>query len=306
MPKVSVVIPTCNRPELLKRALRSVLAQSYQDFEIIVVDDGTESAAEAVASFRDARIHYLKNEGMHGGGAARNRGIEQAKGEFVAFLDDDDEWFSEKLSKQVSALNIGGEKVGASFSGLVIFDNATEKEIYTFLPNESGIVDIFDRTLFRCFIWTSVLLVRRNLLMEERFNPEFPKNQEWDLQLRLAKRTNFFGINEVLTRLNVLGKDEHLGGSGNAKNIARGYELLLQHHASDFAQAPKARARQNFLLGVLYRDLQEYAKMKRCFYEAVHAYPWNPAYLRHYFASFLGTRVYLYLFSRLSKPKIYL
>ena len=92
MPNVSVIIPTHNRPELFSRAIRSVLAQMYQDFEIIVVDDGMKERAESVVSaLGDSRIRYIKNETSLGGGGARNRGIKEAHAEFIAFLDDDDE-----------------------------------------------------------------------------------------------------------------------------------------------------------------------------------------------------------------------
>jgi len=106
MPKVSVVIPTCNRPDLLPRAIKSVLAQTYQDFEIIVVDDGREKSSEnVVAGIGDARLKYIKQTDKKGGSAARNTGIKAAAGDFIAFLDDDDEWLPEKLDKQVRGLD---------------------------------------------------------------------------------------------------------------------------------------------------------------------------------------------------------
>ena len=297
MLKVSVVIPTCNRPELLKRAIRSVLAQTYQDFEIIVVDDGMkERAGDAVLGFADSRIKYIQNDISLGGGGTRNRGIDEAKGEYVAFLDDDDEWLPGKLEKQVTALNSSGEDVCAAFTGVYLFDETTGEKKFDFRPGISGPADIFDRTIYRCFIWTSALMVRREVLHKERFDPSFTKNQEWDLQLRLARIGKFFGIDETLARLNLLGDDEHMGGKGNIANIAKGYESLLQKHAKEFVRAPKALARQSFILGGLYREMGKFKEMRERFRDAWKARPMMPAYALHYGLSLLGERVYMVLF----------
>jgi glycosyltransferase involved in cell wall biosynthesis len=297
MPKVSVIIPTCNRPELLKRAIRSVLEQTFQDFEIIVVDDGMKvRAEESVREINDPRIRYIRNEVSLGGGGTRNRGIDEARGEYVAFLDDDDEWLPEKLQKQAEALDGSSSVVCAAFTGVSMFDSVAGENLHDFLPGISGPMNIFDRTLYRCFIWTSALMVRKSALAEERFDPEFKKNQEWDLQLRLAKKYLFFGIDEPLTKLNVLGENEHMGGRGNIANIARGYESLLRKHELEFSRAPKALGRQSFILGQLYREMGRFDDMKREFGVAWRARPTMPAYLRHYALSLLGERVYMVLF----------
>ena len=93
MSQVSVVIPTHNRSEFLRSAIASVLSQTYQDFELIVVDDAsTDSTAEVVASFNDSRIKFIRHQTNQGGSAARNTGIRASKCDYIAFLDDDDEW----------------------------------------------------------------------------------------------------------------------------------------------------------------------------------------------------------------------
>ncbi len=100
-PFFTVVIPTHNRSILLKRAVESVLSQTFEDFELIVIDDhSTDDTASVVKSFTDPRIRYLINQRTKGACGARNTGIFSAKGKWVAFLDDDDVWLPEKLKYQ--------------------------------------------------------------------------------------------------------------------------------------------------------------------------------------------------------------
>ncbi|MBI1755472.1 glycosyltransferase family 2 protein, partial [Candidatus Azambacteria bacterium] len=120
MVKVSVVIPTHNRPQLLQRAIASVLAQTFQDVEIIVVDDGKEKSAEHIVhGFHDLRIVYCADKKEQGGAAARNVGIVRAKGDFIAFLDDDDEWLENKLQIQMSSFEKTPQDVGFCFSAVI-------------------------------------------------------------------------------------------------------------------------------------------------------------------------------------------
>ena len=102
---VSVILCTYNRAQLLARAIRSVLAQTYLSFELIVVDDGsTDNIQELVGQFNDQRIRYLAHQRNKGLSAARNTGLHQAIGKYVAFIDSDDEWEENKLEKQMAFL----------------------------------------------------------------------------------------------------------------------------------------------------------------------------------------------------------
>jgi glycosyltransferase involved in cell wall biosynthesis len=108
-PEVSVVIPTRDRSRLLALTLRSVLWQRDVDLEVVVVDDGADDdTAEVVAGFGDARIHLVRHEVPQGVSAARNRGVAEATGRWVAFLDDDDLWAPDKLARQLQAARRSG------------------------------------------------------------------------------------------------------------------------------------------------------------------------------------------------------
>ena len=103
-PLVTVVIPTRRRPELVQRALRSVLAQTHTALDVVVVIDGPDPAtAEALRNWPDERMRVLQNPAPIGAGAARNRAALEAKGAWIAFLDDDDEWLPDKLARQLAA-----------------------------------------------------------------------------------------------------------------------------------------------------------------------------------------------------------
>ena len=103
--KVSVIIPTYNREATLKRAVESVLNQTYTDFELIIVDDGsTDNTRQLVENIHDDRITYYYVKINSGAAAARNYGIERAEGEYIAFQDSDDYWHSDKLEKQMKVM----------------------------------------------------------------------------------------------------------------------------------------------------------------------------------------------------------
>jgi len=104
-PLISVVIPTYNRAHLLPRALKSVLSQSHQNLEILIVDDAsTDNTAKVVRSYDDRRIKYIEHHENRGGGASRNTGIMSATGDYIAFLDSDDEWRCDKIERQLDVL----------------------------------------------------------------------------------------------------------------------------------------------------------------------------------------------------------
>jgi hypothetical protein len=249
MPKVSVVIPTCNRPELLKRAIRSVLAQTFQDFEIIVVDDGMKvRAKDAALGFSDPRIRYIENETSLGGGGTRNRGIDEAKGEYIAFLDDDDEWLPEKLKKQVKALEKAPLKTGFVMPSVLIRKGNREEINYI----EGGERDFSKITLRRLkgFL-TSGLMVRREVLKEVgAFDTAFPSHQEIDLLVRISQKYLGIGIHEPLV-INYFGTEGgHIGG--DLRRRISGREMFLSKHSNLIGKDKDLLSTHLYWLGLMY------------------------------------------------------
>lgn len=145
-PAVSVVIPTRDRASLLRRAIASVLAQSYADFELLVVDDAsTDDTADVVAAFGDARLRMLRQGTPGGQSRAMNAGIAAAAGRYVAFLDDDDEWLSDKLAAQVARMDAGPAGVGLVYCWRDVVDDRRRGAVRTVRKRLRG--DVLEQAL---------------------------------------------------------------------------------------------------------------------------------------------------------------
>ena len=185
MPRVSVIIPTYNRAHLVERAIDSVLTQDFADFEIIVVDDGsTDETPIKLSRYGDSRICYLRKE--NGGlASARNAGIAQAHGEYIAFLDDDDTFLPTKLSLQAQLLDVRPE-IGVVAGGWLFVDEASGRTTKVFPWEFQGNLDL-KAWLFASLFPVHAALVRRQWLQEVGgFDQAFPRLEDWDLWLRLA------------------------------------------------------------------------------------------------------------------------
>lgn len=200
-PLVSVIIPTYNRARLLRRALDSVLSQTFQDFEVLVVDDGsTDDTEEAVAAFVDPRIRYLRQLENRGVSAARNRGMEEARGEYVAFLDSDDEWLPKKLDLQLRVFRAARESVGLVYTGaeVVYEDGAVQKLV----PEHRG--RIGEVVVGRNVIvggMSGVMLRRTVVEHVGGLDEAYPAIEDWDYWVRIAASYEVDYEPRVLVRL---------------------------------------------------------------------------------------------------------
>lgn len=191
-PVVSVVIPTRNRSRLVARAVGSVQRQTYPQLEIIVVDDASnDDTAAVVQSLADARIRYVRHERNRGGAAARNTGIRAATGDYIAFLDDDDEWEPEKTAAQLPALAAcdvvlcTGDKTPGAGRG-------TRK-----------VVRLDDLRLGRFTAGgTGVLMAKAHVLRQTMFDETLPRYQDWDLFIRIALKHKVEYLDLPLVRYN--------------------------------------------------------------------------------------------------------
>ena len=185
---ISVVIPTHNRSDLISRAIKSVQTQTYTDTEIIVVSDGSTDDTKTVVEElgkTDERIRFLEYHPARGGNVARNTGIEAASGEYIAFLDDDDEWYSNKLEAQMHVME-SSDKIGLVYTGVhIIYVN--EKVEYSFKAKEKG--DLSRKILLdNCIGTTSTVMVRKRLFEKTGvFDVELKALQDYDLWIRFCQ-----------------------------------------------------------------------------------------------------------------------
>jgi len=201
IPTVSVVIPTYNRAEFLAQAIDSVLSQTCQDFEVIVVDDGsTDDTAQVVSAYGD-RVRYVPIPHSGLPAVARNAGLQVARGEYIAFLDSDDQWLPDKLTGQLEALD-PLHNVSLVCSNALVWDGETDVPLRTGLPEGRGHSGhVLARLLEANFIITSTVVVRRSYLnqvgpfCESR---QLRVGEDYDLWLRLAAVSQLLYIPEPL------------------------------------------------------------------------------------------------------------
>jgi len=288
-PIVSVIIPIYNRAHVLARAIQSVLDQTYQDFEIIVVDDGsTDNTEEIVKSFNDPRIRYIRHEENKGAAAARNTGIKAAKGEFIAFQDSDDKWLPEKLEKQMKVFENAPAKVGVVYTGFWRIEN--NKKIYipfSWLTQKEG--NIHKELLKENFIGTPAALVRKECFEKAgMFDEKLPRLQDWELVIRLSKYYNFKCIDEPLL-ISYYTLDSI---SANNDALIKALKLILSKHFNDFAEDRKLLSKYYFGIGFNLCLIEDFEEGRNYLIKAIKTHPLNIKYLLVTFLSFFGQGVF--------------
>jgi len=185
MPKVSVIIPTYNRRELVREAIASVLAQSFSDFELIVVDDGSEDGtADVVREFDD--VQYVSQENC-GVSAARNHGVSLSKGELIAFLDSDDLWQPSKLEQQ-AVFFVDHVQAQICQTEEIWLRNDIRVNPHNKHRKAGG--DVFARSLELCLVSPSAVMMHRDLFERTGgFDETLPACEDYDLWLRIAATT---------------------------------------------------------------------------------------------------------------------
>ena len=275
---ISVIIPAFNVERFIKDALDSVLTQTYKKMEIVVVDDGSTDDTKLILEdyARYIRTIVQKNEGV---AAARNRGIAETHGEYIAFLDGDDVWFSNKLERQVNLFGMKsevglvsgqyecidevGELMGGGHSSLVCqFDRP---------------VSLYDELLAKGNpIWTSSVIVKRQLLNEVGlFDVTKRRSQDYDMWIRLSEKNKFYVMSDKVGKYRLVRKSLTHG------SIRSEYEAqleILKKHSWRF-EARDYRKR----LGSFYRDWADsefcYGTVKGALeasMQSIKSYPFNP------------------------------
>jgi len=249
-PLVSVVIPTCNRSALLTGAIQSVRLQTYRNLEIIVIDDAsTDDTQEIVEGFADPRIRYLRHDINRGGAAARNTGIRAAAGEYIAFLDDDDEWAPAKTDEQLEVLEDDGCDVV-----MCTWDQHGE-QILKF--GGKKIVELEDLRQGRFTAGgTGVLMARAAVVKKTMFDESLPRYQDWDLFIRIANKHKICYLNRPLVRYN---KGAHLRITNSILNVPvmeveQQYRMIQKHREFFGTRWFRSHMSRALLYGIRHRQ----------------------------------------------------
>jgi len=253
-PRVSVIVPAYNAAACIDEALSSVLGQTFDSFEVLVVDDGsTDETAERVKAWseRDSRVRLIR-QSNGGVASARNLGIAQSCGEFIAPLDADDTWMPQKLERQVAAMDAGGPSVAVAYGWWVrVRPERSLSRCYS--PTEAFEPWVFEEGIRRNFVGCASLpLIRLSCL--ERIGGYTVSHREaggqgcedWDLILRLAERYEFRCVREYLVEY----RDGPGAMSRNHRKMIRSYDLMLRDLRSrrpDVSAALLRRSRGDFL-----------------------------------------------------------
>ena len=233
-PAVTVVLPTYDREPLLWRSIRSVLDQTYEDFELIIVDDGsTDATAESVARFGDRRLRCIRLAENRGAAAARNVGIRAATGRFIAFQDSDDEWLPSKLERHMRAFETCGPEVGVVYSDMQRIRRDGSPQYHRSPSVVPGVlIDPGTRFYQVCKLGIQSTVIRRECLAAVGgFNEAFPALEDLELFIRLSKRYGFHHLEVPLVRYY---ETDGLSQNMPAKLVAR--TLLLGLYQKELEQ----------------------------------------------------------------------
>ncbi|TDX42928.1 glycosyl transferase family 2 [Halanaerobium congolense] len=267
-PLVSVVIPTYKRPDMLGRAIDSVLNQTYDNIEIVVVDDNDEDSEyrKETEEFMDKyadndNLVYLKHTENKGGSAARNTGIKTSEGEYIAFLDDDDIWVNTKLKKQIEVFK-NNNNLGLVYCRMYSFKNNTG-EVYhkkkIKLVNGSIYTDMLEMN----YIGTPTALVKKICFQKVGlFDIELLSRQDHDMFLRISKNYDIDYVDEFLVKFS--SHDNKISRNINSKE--KGWKIFLSKWENELNEFPKEKKKlydnYYFEMAKLYYKNNSYNKAK--------------------------------------------
>jgi glycosyltransferase involved in cell wall biosynthesis len=289
IPYVSVIIPTYNRALLLGRAIQSILNQTYQNFEIIVVDDCSSDDTEKVINgFYDKRMRYIRHEERKGANAARNTGIKSATGRYIAFQDSDDEWLPEKLEKQVRAFKDGPSDLGVVYTSYWMLED--DRKTYcppSYIKQKDG--NIHDVLLETNFISTPTAVVKKECFeIAGMFDEGLPRLQEWELWIRISKHYCFKHIDEPLVKTYL--QPDSISRNMNALIVAQ--KRVFEKYFEEISKKPELLGKHYFGIGTLLCLNGEIEEGRSYFFKAIKTYPFNMKLLFSTLFSLLGLSVY--------------
>lgn len=214
---------------MLRRAVASVLAQTYGDLEIIVVDDGShDQIASVLEAFGDARLRYIRHASRRGASAARNSGLRESHGDYIAFLDSDDEWLPTKIERQLEVFRRSSDRTGLVYTGAVRVSPDLRWRVV--VPRDRGNITrilLFDNVVVGS---TSGSMVRRDVFnVVGGFDETLTALHDLDLWLRISREFDIEFCSEVLVRIYDHAGEDRIW-SDRGRRIAFWEAFYAKHH----------------------------------------------------------------------------
>jgi len=269
-PVVSVVLATYNRAGLLSRAIDSVIAQTYKDFELIIVSDGsTDNTDEVVNSYNDPRILFLENDKKEGLSSARNSGFHHSSGKYIALLDDDDEWHPEKLEIQVPFIDKTPDSVGIVYTWMEYIVNGKRTKIFSPRVKGNFLVQMLDK---QAIGGDPTLLIKRKVFdVIGGYDEAIKRGVGGDFNRRAARYFEVDFIPKILVR--VYAEHDFIRITENDReshmNAIEGQKIKLQKFKKEFKEYPAKAARVHAIIGFHYSEINEGKKAIEYFKKAV-------------------------------------
>lgn len=277
-PLISVIMPTWNRAHTLPRAIRSVLAQSWEHLELIIADDGsTDGTRELVERIPDPRLKYFRHQTNRGAAAARNLGLAHARGEYIAFQDSDDEWLLDKLTMQMDTLRSRAGEFGATFGGKLLYGRDPGgrfgEGLAAYRPDNLRAVRsgrITSQLLEGNLISPQTLLAQAQAVRETgSFDERLPSNEDWEFMLRLSMKTRVLFTNRPVVVAYISGDSI----SRNRHAHARAFMTITKKHQALFREQPRLYAQKLFTTARYLHQLGRYRSAQKFLLRALEVHP---------------------------------
>jgi glycosyltransferase involved in cell wall biosynthesis len=303
-PKISVIVPTYNRSELLPRAINSILNQTFKDFELIIVDDGsTDNTKKIIEKYseNDSRIKYIYQENSGGPPRPKNTGIKIAKGNYIAFLDSDDEWLPSKLEEQIKKYieNDKNHNIGLVGCGAIIINKATkEKEYFTpprFLLKKTP--EILQKTIAHS---CSSIIIKKTVFEDSGlFDENIKVLDDRDLYIRILNKYKFIFIQKPLFKYYV--HDNNVTNKKNEHKSIKDEQLMLKKYKKIYLTQPDIYYDKLKEIGRFYVINSQPKLARKIFIKAIKIKPFSKIYIN----IFLSFNPSLYKKSLLLYKKIF-
>jgi len=287
-PLFSVIMPTLNRAHVITRAIRSLLKQTFTDFELIIVDDGSsDNTKEVVEGLKEPRLRYIRQE-KKGVSAARNAGVALARGRYITFLDSDDEVLPEWLESFANGFD--QPQIGIVFVGCTVIEQDGQLRKFDILPKPLG--PLFDNQPGRLQAGTFAL--RRELFEAAGGYAEelvFSENTEFVIRLVAYCKQNGYQIASFAIPLIIYYKHRFDKSRSHTQYKVRleSTEYILTRHADKFQRDPWAHGLFLTIAGLYAVKLEAYDRARRFFFSAILTNPRNWKYYARFFLALIPT-----------------